>query len=797
MKAVIMAGGEGKRLRPLTCDRPKPMVYVANRPIMEHIVNLLKRHNIDDIAVTLQYMPNNIKEYFSNGESLGVDLRYYTEDTPLGTAGSVKNVGDFLDETFVVISGDVLTDIDITEALKFHKEKKAVVTIVLKSVPIPLEYGVVITDDDGRIKKFLEKPNWGEVFSDTVNTGIYILDPKILSYIDSNKFCDFGKDIFPMLLQQDVPLYGYITNKYWCDVGDVISYRHAHKDILDKKVYVEIQCREIAPDIWVGNNVCIDTKSEITAPCIIGDNTKIGRGVHIDKYTVIGNNNIIGENSTLKQSVVWNNSDVGSNVGLRGTVVANNVVISDNVCLYEGSVIGSNVEILDDVVVKPDVKIWPHKRLDRLSVLSEDLVWGTKYTKNIFGERGIHIGVIPEYITKLGLSYGSFMKSGSRIAVVCSNSNISRLAKMAFLSGLLRTGVTVLDFGELLVPMLMSAVRFYKLDGGIYINDVRCGSECINIEILNKYGCNIESADERKIENICNQKEFVQCNLDSIKPVASVSDYVLFYAMDMINNISCRNISLNIVVNTNSSIAEEVLTKIFEYMGCTFKFVDLGYDQQIFTSFVVVGKFDLGIEIDDRGESFVLVDSVGRVIDRDKYKILVILIQLMNGDEKIVVAPTTTSGVVDKLAHRYGGKVKRTKSSVSEIMKEMQNADLREQFSMYFDAIYGIVNVLKFMKENKYTSKDLYDIIPKFYMSKTEVSCKTTDKGKIIKNLMKEKHDIDAKEGVKIYTKDGWALVLPNVNKASVNIISEGINSEVAEEICGMVEQKIQKIING
>lgn len=797
MKAVIMAGGEGKRLRPLTCDRPKPMVYVANRPIMEHIVNLLKRYNIFDIAVTLQYMPNNIKDYFDKGEALGVVLRYYTEDMPLGTAGSVKNVGEYLDETFVVISGDVLTDVDIAEALRFHKEKNAVATMVLKSVPVPLEYGVVITDDDGRIKKFLEKPNWGEVFSDTVNTGIYILEPEVLSYIEENKFCDFGKDIFPMLLQRDVPLYGYVTKKYWCDVGDVTSYRHAHKDILDKKVFVEIQGQEIAPDIWIGDNVYIDAKSEVSAPCIIGTNVKLGRGVHVDRYTVIGDNNVIDENSKLKQSIIWSNSRINSGVNLRGAVVANNVVIENNVFLYEGSVVGSDVEILDGSIIKPDVKIWPHKKIDRSSILADDLVWGTKYTKNIFGERGINVKIIPEHVTKLGLSYGSFVKSGSRIAVASSNSDISKLTKMAFLAGVLRTGTSILDFGELMVPMLRSAIQFYKLDGGIYINDMRDGSEYINIEILNKYGCNVENIDERKIENIYNQKEFVHCDLDCIKPIVNVGDYALFYAMDIINNIRCRNIGLNIAVNTGSRMAQNVLTKIFEYMGCNFKFVDLNCDQQVFTSFVTVGGFDLGIEIDNRGESFVLFDSMGRVIDREKYKILVILMQLMKGEKKIVVAPTTVSGVVDQIASRYGGRIKRTKSSVSEMMREMKNADLVEQFNMYFDAIYGIVSVLEFMKENDYSSKDVYDIIPKFYMSRTEVRCKATDKGKIIKYLMKESGNTETKEGVKIYTKDGWALILPSVEKSSVNIISEGASSEIAEEICGVVQKKIQEIIGG
>ncbi|MBP5426786.1 MAG: NTP transferase domain-containing protein [Clostridiales bacterium] len=795
MKAVIMAGGEGKRLRPLTCDRPKPMVYVANRPIMEHIVNLLKEHNIFDIALTLQYMPNNIKDYFGTGDKYGVNFRYYQEDEPLGTAGSVKNVQDFLNETFVVISGDVLTDIDITKALEFHKSKNSVATMILKSVPVPLEYGVVVIDDNNKIEKFLEKPNWGEVFSDTVNTGIYILEPEVFEFIPKGRFFDFGKDVFPRMLRENVSMYGYISKDYWCDIGDITSYRSAHKDILDKKVSVNILGNQIAPDIWIGENVQIDDLSEVKAPCIIGSNVKIRRGVKIGKYTVIGDNNLIDDHATIKQSIVWNNSIINNSVNLRGAVIANNVTIKKNVCVYEGSVIGGDCDVLEDSIINPDVKIWPHKKIDRASILKADLIWGTKYTKNIFGERGINAKIVPEYVTKLGQAYASFIGGNGRIGIASSNSNISKLMKMAFSTGILRTGLEVFDFKELLVPMLRFAIRFYKLDGGIYINDV--SGDFVNIEILNKDGCNIESFVERKIENMYNQQEFLHCDVSEIKPMVTINDYSLFYAMDIINGIKFMDIGLNVVVNTNLDMVQSVLEKVFDYMKCKVKFVDLSNEQNVFPSFVTVGGFDLGIEVETNGENFILVDNKGRVIDQNKYKILVILMQLMKGKDKIIVAPTTASGIVEKIAQKYGGQIKRTKSTVSEIMKEMLNTNLSDQFGMYFDAVYGIVNILEFMKENNYSSSDIYDMIPQFYMNKTEVVCKGTDKGKIIKCLIKENYNnVETKEGVKIYTKDGWALILPSIDKASVKIISEGVNSEIAQEISSEFERKIKGIIN-
>src|SRR5579863_5166209 len=203
-----MAGGEGSRLRPLTIRRPKPMVPIAGKPVMEHILNLLKRHGITEVVVTVQYLASNIEDYFGNGSQLGMRITYSREDIPLGTAGSVKNAEDQLTEPFLVISGDALTDYNLTDLIAYHREKKSLATLMLAHMPNPLEYGVIITNEDGHIAQFLEKPSWGEVFSDTINTGIYVIDPKIFSYFEKNKQFDFSQELFPLLPKIAVPLSG-------------------------------------------------------------------------------------------------------------------------------------------------------------------------------------------------------------------------------------------------------------------------------------------------------------------------------------------------------------------------------------------------------------------------------------------------------------------------------------------------------------------------------------------------------------------------------------------------------------
>ena len=293
MKGIIMAGGEGSRLRPLTCDLPKPMVPVMNKPVMAYSIELLRRYGIHEIGVTLQYRPEQIMDHFQDGSEYGVRIHYYIEETPLGTAGSVKNTGDFLDQPFVVISGDALTDINLEKAVIFHKKKGSAATLVLKRVDIPLEYGVVVTDELGAIVRFLEKPSWGEVFSDTVNTGIYILEPEVLDYFEAGRKFDFSQDLFPLLLKDGQPMYGYISDGYWCDIGNSFTYLTAHYDMLSDKVNHTFDAYESHKNIHLGKGVKIDEKAILQGPCFIGDYSRIEKGAVIGPYTVLGSHCVI------------------------------------------------------------------------------------------------------------------------------------------------------------------------------------------------------------------------------------------------------------------------------------------------------------------------------------------------------------------------------------------------------------------------------------------------------------------------------------------------------------------------
>src|SRR4051794_13933082 len=364
MKAVIMAGGGGTRLRPLTPNPPKPMLPLVNKPMMEHIVDLLAQHGFDEIVVTVAFMANAIRNYFGDGSEFGVNMVYATEESPLGTAGSVRNAMEHLTERFLVISGDVLTDVDLSAIVEFHERKKALATIGLVHVENPLEFGIVITHEDGSIERFLEKPTWGQVFSDTINTGIFVLEPEIFDFIPDGQAVDFSSEVFPALLDAGQPLYGAVAEGYWEDVGTLEAYVRAHKDILDGKVEIDIPGFRMEHGIWLGEGAEIHPEAVVDGPAVIGENCRVERDARIGQYTVLGGNVRVRAGADLERVVIHDNAYLGPGVRLRGTVVGRACDLRSGVRCEEGVVLGDECFVGDNAVLGPGVKVYPFKTVE-------------------------------------------------------------------------------------------------------------------------------------------------------------------------------------------------------------------------------------------------------------------------------------------------------------------------------------------------------------------------------------------------------------------------------------------------
>lgn len=339
VKAFILAAGVGTRLRPLTYYMPKPMFPIVDKPVMEHTLDLLKRSGIEEMIVNLHYHPQVIRNYFGNGSKLGLQIHYSEEKDLLGTAGGVRKCSSFFDTTFLIMSGDGLTDLNLQNVLDFHWKNKSIATMVLKPIDTRFEYGVTVVDKYGKIKKFVEKPSWGEVFSNTVNTGIYIFEPEIMNYIPPDTFYDFGKDLWPLLLRRKERIFGYVMDEYWCDIGNLNEYRRAQRDVLEQKVKVNVPGQEIRKHVWIGKNTKIDPSAKLFPPCVIGENCTIEKDVIIDHFTVIGNKCWIKQEAKIGNTILWDEVVVEKTVGLSNCIIGNRANVSENISVFEGSVI--------------------------------------------------------------------------------------------------------------------------------------------------------------------------------------------------------------------------------------------------------------------------------------------------------------------------------------------------------------------------------------------------------------------------------------------------------------------------
>jgi NDP-sugar pyrophosphorylase family protein len=354
MKAVIIAGGLGTRLRPLTYNVPKPIVPVANRPFILHQIELLKQHGIKEIILSLHYLMGEIKAALGDGRKYGVKLYYSHETHPLGTAGAVKNAEKYFDnDPLLIFNGDILTDINLTQVIAFHKKNKARATLTLTRVADPTAYGLIITDKHGIVKSFVEKPSWEQVANfakigsaDTINAGIYIIDPKVFRSVPAETEYSFERQLFPGLLAKGELVCGYVSDRYWIDIGKPAQYRQAHEAILRNEVAVRVYGARQDNRYWIGDHVRIAKSARLVGPSLIGQRVAIGEECRIKDYTVLGDRVQVGNETVIANTIIWERTRVGSHVSLEGCIVGYGCLIEDNVT------IGQGVVLADGSVVK-------------------------------------------------------------------------------------------------------------------------------------------------------------------------------------------------------------------------------------------------------------------------------------------------------------------------------------------------------------------------------------------------------------------------------------------------------------
>src|SRR3989338_1388403 len=513
MKAVIMAGGVGTRLRPPTCNIPKPVVPMMNRPMMEHIIGLLKKHGITDIVATLFYQPDIISGHFGDGSKFGVRMQYRRSEADYGTAGSVGNARDFLDERFIIISGDVLTDFDLTAAVRFHEQKRAMATILLTRVANPLQFGVVIARDYGKITRFLEKPAWGDVFSDTINTGIYILEPEVMDLVPHREEFDFSKNVFPLLLEQDRGLYGYIAEGYWRDIGNLNEYQEAQMDVLRGLVRLPLDGTRVG-DSYVGEHTVFETDmSNVAGVNLVGRNTRVHSNVRISN-SVIGNDCEMLPGAVISNSIVWNGTQVGVNAELSSDVVVFKCIIGEEATVQENVFIGDQCIVGRKSKLLSNIKLWPEKTVEEGSIVTRSLVWEERWLRDLFSDARVsglsNIEVNPEFGAKLGAAFGALVGTGATVVTSRDTDNVSRMINRAIMTGLMSAGVHCSDLRAASIPIVRHELRNGTARGGVHVRKSPFDRNSTDIILFDAGGKDLPTSKTKSVERLFFGEDFAR-----------------------------------------------------------------------------------------------------------------------------------------------------------------------------------------------------------------------------------------------------------------------------------------------
>ena len=754
MKAVIMAGGSGKRLRPLTCTVPKPMARLCGKPVIEHILTLLQNNGFDEACITLGYLADIIEHHFENGFS-SMKLSFAREEEPLGTAGSVRNAADGWDETFLVISGDAMCDFNLSELVRLHKQSGALASIVATRVNDPREYGVIMTDSNGRVDGFVEKPSWSQAISGLVNTGIYILEPECLKMIEKGKFLDFSKDIFPLMMQNSVEIGCVCADGYWCDIGNIEAYLQCQRDIFDGKVRIEIPC--VSKGIFSPENVKKGDYS-IIEPVYIGRDAEISKGCVIGPYAVIDDGAFIDSNSRVRHSVVLENACVASNVSLTGALVCQGASLKNGVSMFEGSVVGAGSVIGENASVSPNCLVWPGKVISESATVNTNVKYGS-----IKGEM-LSDGCVcensaaylsPETCLKLGEAVGSTRRK-IKAGIGFDGLKASEALSLAVKSGLLSTGACVWDFERCFEAQMNFFTACCGLDCGIFIRS----GENRSLKICSEGGLPLTGFFEREIEAKMSRSEFRYAKDDEIGECMQMGAVKMIYRQELLNtapnglgDVRAQIRSVNGAVEDTAREAASILN-LDTSGGPVFNISESGCN--------------------------VSAQLKVSVIDGDTLLVICCVDEMKKGNDIAVAYDAPL--ILDSIADAYNCKVLRYLSAPANYA-DSDARKLSANQCFVRDGLFTAFKVLSIIKNRNKTLEELVKELPDRYyirktvesnVSPTRLAAMFPDDGIKISNK---------KEGIRLVRENGSLLIVPASGGSKFRVFAESVSAETAQEL--------------
>lgn len=771
MKAVILAGGEGTRLRPISLTMPKTMTPLFDRPVLEHLIRLLRRHKIEDICVTLNRQGQAVMDYFGDGERLGVRLTYRTEDIPLGTAGSVKNCADFLaGEDVLVLGGDSVCDLDLSAAMAFHREKNARATLVVCPHPRPLEYGMVLLDAQGRVEQFLEKPSWRQVVTNLVNTGIYILSPGVLDRLAAGEKRDFSRDLFPAMLEQGEQLYAYTAQGYWRDMGDCESYLECVCDALSGKVKLDFGLEPRQPGVWSADP--LPQGVTIVPPCWLGPEISVGSGSLIGPHVMLERGSRIGTRSLVQRSALMG-AHVGDRATLYGAVLCPGARAGDETVLNEGVVLGENALARDRAVLMERVRLWPGRTAHEGGRLTHSVTGAGQLGPMRFGDGGVIRGTLgedlgPEALLWLGCALGG----EGKVSLGCFGGPGAQMLLRSAASGVTAAGGTALYHHMECAAQAAWLAESYQFPISLFIEQ---DGEKVYLHLFDSWGLPLVRGRERKLEHALLRGEIPRADARQIGRCEQLPSGPTDYAKDASRRCALRRAALRTVrvAVTGQTPADRAIRMVLEELGCQ-----------------VTDQWHRGLPSFHAGHgglSLSARDESGALLSPQQLLAMVALVEMENGGGRLAV-PDEASAAVDLVAAGFDARVLRLGQGGE------QARQLYRTLPWLRDAAFAAGRLCARMAMTGERLEQLSAKTPRFSSWKREVPL-TRDRGEVMRELaIQAGKDALAGEGLRLRSRGGWVYLVPLARRAAVKIVAEGPDLELAAELCDFYAGQVAKL---
>ena len=781
MKAVIFSRSEGNRLRPVTCTTPKSMLPLMGRTLIEHMVMLLRRNNINDITVMTSYLSQEIKNHLLSLDIKDVNLQFHSKQ-------SLETY--FAGDDTLLISDGTVTDMDLGEFIGAFNEQPRVL-IATQGDTDAYEYGSVRYDSNSLITSFIRCPDFAHPVGSAV-MGIAAV-PK------GTELCDITdiSSLLEKLTEKKLPACAHNVNGYIKEITNFDSYKKCIRDFMDKKVNLPVPCQEKAPSVWIDENATIMQGSVIVPPVYIGKGSVISKGARIEGYSQVGENVNIGCLAGIKRSIIFDNCDIGENGSVRGAIIGKNAKIGFESAIYENSVISDKTVIGKHCTVRTGVHIWPDKVIGDEVTVSENIIWGNSSSPTLF-EDGCAEGILNREITPefaISLARGVVTLLGKKIAVSCDGGGNGSMIKSALIAGIQSSGGVAYDMGEQPLPITRSGVAFYHLDGGIALStQTKDGNVYGSMDIINSSGSDIEDEELKKLRFLTQSGQGDRVAGSCIPEAEFLFEYKLYYLKQLINSTSQKALGAKLLIHCPSPWAVELLKSAARDLGCEFTFAPI----ENFISLLKEGGYAFGAICDYKCETLTLVKNDGEVVSAFDYCALTSLIIMKSFPGAHLFVPQFAPESIEALAEKYAASVYRTGISSPRLMNELSKNTHKiylHQFIYRFDAVGAIILLIDFLYGENTTIDALLMEIPASYVVSTDVPCNTGEQQKVVSSLCTH-HCVetpDPHDAIRVDFDKGWVLIIPKRTKSTINVISYGYSKEYAREIADIITDDISK----